>query len=141
MSGTKNKQPDENVEKKGIEMGVRRRESNKKELFGGGDKSERLKSDGVGAGINDNKMHSNVVSDDNIPYKPVVVSFFLLVVGVCFIFLGVSLVLDSEYSNSLPSIILGVLCLIPGSYYSFVTIQVLRGVSEYNMELIEISQW
>ncbi|KAK6591009.1 hypothetical protein RS030_111963 [Cryptosporidium xiaoi] len=117
-------------------MGIRSRENSKKDIK---QRDNKLKNDDIGTNIDGKAVYSNFDSFNNISYKPIMVSFFLLIVGICFLLLGISLVLDTEYLNSLPSIILGVLCLIPGSYYSFVTVQVLRGISEYNIELIEIS--
>ena len=129
-------------------MDVRKRESNSRRLQKGkvsGDaESELDKKTSVEGNAVRGLSELNITETrhdlgSNIPYKTVMISFFLLIVGISFTLLGISLVLDTKYLDSLPSIILGILCLIPGSYYSFATVQAVRGKSEYNLELIEIS--
>ncbi|OII71415.1 uncharacterized protein cubi_00793 [Cryptosporidium ubiquitum] len=74
-----------------------------------------------------------------LPLKPIFLSFFLLIVGICFLYLGTTLFLSKKYYDSTPSLFLGVLCIIPGSYYSFSILQILRGISGYSFEQLDIS--
>ncbi|KAH8583029.1 uncharacterized protein ELE39_003060 [Cryptosporidium sp. chipmunk genotype I] len=74
-----------------------------------------------------------------LPLKPVFLSFFLFIVGTFFFYMGTTLFLSKKYSDSAPSLILGILCIIPGSYYSFSILQILRGVSGYSFEQLDIS--
>ncbi|KAF7457113.1 transmembrane protein 230 isoform X1 [Cryptosporidium felis] len=75
----------------------------------------------------------------DFPLRPVFLSFFLLVVGTCFLYLGVFLVLSGTYYDSVPSLLLGALCIIPGSYYSFSILQIFRGVPNYSFDELGIS--
>lgn len=71
--------------------------------------------------------------------KPILLSFFLFTVGTCFLYLGTTLFLSKKHYDSIPSLILGAFCIIPGSYYSFSILQILRGVSGYSFEELDIS--
>ncbi|KAK9174170.1 Eukaryotic protein of unknown function (DUF872) family protein [Cryptosporidium meleagridis] len=74
-----------------------------------------------------------------LPLKPIFLSFFLFIVGSFFFYIGTVLFLSKKYSDSTPSLLLGILCIIPGSYYSFSILQILRGVSGYSFEQLDIS--
>ncbi|CUV04793.1 unnamed protein product [Cryptosporidium hominis] len=74
-----------------------------------------------------------------LPLKPIFLSFFLFIVGLFFFYIGMALFLSKKYSDSTPSLLLGILCIIPGSYYSFSILQILRGVSGYSFEQLDIS--
>lgn len=74
-----------------------------------------------------------------VPLKPVFLSFFLFVVGACFLYLGTILFLSKQFPDSAPSLLLGVLCIIPGTYYSFSILQILRGIPGYSFDQLDIS--
>ena len=62
--------------------------------------------------------------------------FFIL--GSIFLFGGIMKWTNSSLSESYEFILLGLIMFIPGSYHTFLLIQILRGVEGYDYDLIDV---
>mmetsp|Transcript_91114 Transcript_91114/g.262756 ORF Transcript_91114/g.262756 Transcript_91114/m.262756 type:complete len:96 (+) Transcript_91114:89-376(+) len=71
-----------------------------------------------------------------VPWKEVFLSVTLLFVGSSFLICGGCMAWKDGIMEAAPLLTLGTLCFIPGSYHTFLFIQIFRKVPGYTFDLI-----
>mmetsp|Transcript_14935 Transcript_14935/g.32811 ORF Transcript_14935/g.32811 Transcript_14935/m.32811 type:complete len:99 (+) Transcript_14935:57-353(+) len=72
-----------------------------------------------------------------IPMKELLLSAFLLTVGVVFLIVGtVVFWRTSSFSESMPFTLLGAITFIPGSYHSFIFLMIFKKVPGYSYDQV-----
>ena len=87
-------------------------------------------------GDKEEEYHYSWDKTKQIPLRAILLALFLFFIGTVLIVIGAliitkTIVLDHE-NRGVPFMILGLLCFIPGSYYTFVVYQVANGNPKYS---------
>mmetsp|Transcript_95277 Transcript_95277/g.179148 ORF Transcript_95277/g.179148 Transcript_95277/m.179148 type:complete len:101 (+) Transcript_95277:85-387(+) len=80
--------------------------------------------------------HPPPLRGPKIPWKELVLSVVLFVIGIVFLLCGANVFFKTSLSESMPFTILGALCFIPGSYHTFIFFQIFRKVPGYSFSMI-----
>ncbi|CEM27808.1 unnamed protein product [Vitrella brassicaformis CCMP3155] len=66
-----------------------------------------------------------------VPWKTVGMALLLFTMGTTLLLMGTGTFFRTGVSAATPLLVLGSICFIPGSYYTFMFIQIFRGVPGY----------
>ncbi|EEA08445.1 uncharacterized protein CMU_002740 [Cryptosporidium muris RN66] len=71
------------------------------------------------------------------PWRLIAIALLLFILGGVFLTIGTNNLISGNFSESIPSLIIGSLCFIPGCYHVFIIIQTLRNVPDYSLDIFD----
>ncbi|KAL7066027.1 hypothetical protein ACR3K2_35200 [Cryptosporidium serpentis] len=71
------------------------------------------------------------------PWKLIAIALLLFLLGGIFLTIGINSLISGNINESIPSLVIGSLCFIPGSYHVFIIIQTLRNVPDYSLDIFD----
>ena len=84
------------------------------------------------------KQPKNFFFKQKIPWKTICFSLFFFIVGSIFLGIGLYSWTKSSIAEWYEFLLLGMIMFIPGSYHIFILVQILRGIEDYDYDLIDI---
>uniref|UniRef100_A0A0G4HKS0 Transmembrane protein 230 n=1 Tax=Chromera velia CCMP2878 TaxID=1169474 RepID=A0A0G4HKS0_9ALVE len=66
------------------------------------------------------------------PWKSLALALFLFAVGSTFLMMGLNVFFKTRVYDSIPFLIIGSIAFIPGAFYTFIFVQIFRGIPGYS---------
>ncbi|CAI2384454.1 unnamed protein product [Moneuplotes crassus] len=84
------------------------------------------------------KQPKNYFFKQKIPWKTIIACIIFFILGSLFLGIGIHKWVLTSLSECYEFLLLGLIMFIPGSYHTFLLIQILRGVPEYTYDLLDV---
>jgi len=72
----------------------------------------------------------------HFPWRTLLAAITLFSVGTVFLLMGLGKFFSVGLEESVPFLVIGSICFIPGSYHSFIFLQIFRGIPGYSYDQI-----